>query len=295
MRVLYKMPDMLYVHSFSPIEQQLYKRLADNEVVTQMDIHSIHDAGCLQRLQQFQYHDTLIYSYQQLDRYRHLDSFQREIEQIKLLMEYVINNGFQKLVLISYPGAYASSDNMFLQHKGIIEQLFVGSGVSCTILRVQGICSPPLQLNNFHHLFYRASQNQYIIPKRAGQVIYSIQLNHLAQIIAGACALPSSECFDVFDKVSSLKNFLSYSTQHIEVKTRPVLYLYWQSYFDRYTAPTMFELFMRAAVPMYNFRTEKAFSISLHAEMFAPLRSGHTHQPDDQFIIARKEQLIPVS
>ena len=57
----------------------------------------------------------------------------------------------------------------------------------------------------------------------------------------------------------------------------------------------MFELFVRTNVPMYNFRTEKAFDISLHAEMFDQLKASHIHTLESDYIYSKKGQLVPVT
>lgn len=285
---------MIYVHTFTAIEQQLCKLLSAESALTQLDIRHLNEAQ-MQRLQSFEQHQTLIYSFQDLASYKHLDTFQREVEMVKLLVAFAKQMTCERLILISYPGAYSSSDNMFLQHKGLIEQLFVGSGIPCTILRVQGICSAPLQLNNFHGLFFDTNAQRYVIPSGSGNVIYSVNLKNLATIISKLVCEIKPETFDVFDKICSMKNFLHYHSPHTHVQQRPLLYLYVQSYFDRYIAPTMIELLMRPAVPMYNFRTEKTFGISLHAEMFEQLRPGHQPLLADDYIFSKKSKLIPVS
>lgn len=286
---------MLYVHSFSAIEQQLCRLLSHNNDLTQMDIHSIYNNENIERLQHFGKHKTLIYSFQQLDHYNHLQSFQYEVNHVKILLANIRKHNFEKVVLLSYPGAYASSDNLFLQHKGIIEQMFVGSEIPCTILRVQGICSPAWHINNFHQLFYNRAAHQYVVPKKSGSIIYSINIKNLAQIIEKSYQGSYDEHYDVFDKVTSLKTFLHHNSQDIKVSSKPSFYLYFQSYLNKYISPTMFELFIRAAVPMYNFRTEKAFDISLHADIFEQLKSNQNHTIENDYIFSKRGQLIPVS
>lgn len=286
---------MIYIHAFSAVEQQIFRMLARITPVAQMDIQSVDHIGYLERSHQFENHKTLIYSFQRFEIYKHLSSFQQEIRRLKLLTDHVQKSGFEKIILLSYPGAYASSDNLFLQHQGLIEQMFVATGIPCTILRVQGIGSPAAQINNFHHLFYNAASNQYVIPARSGNVVYSVNLKNLIEILARSVEEDHEGHFDVFDKISSLKNFLQYNSKHIHVTAQPAFYLYFQSYRNKYIAPTMFELFMRAAVPMYNFRTEKSFRVSLHADIFEQLKSIQNHTPENDFIFSKKGQLIPVS
>lgn len=286
---------MIYVHSFSEVEQQIFRLLALNTPLAQMDIQCIQNNEYVERVHNFGNHKTIIYSFQRFETYKHLDSFQQEIKQLKILLAYIKKFSFEKIILISYPGAYASSDNLFLQHKGLIEQMFVSTEIPCTILRVQGICSPPQHINNFHSLFYNRSQNEYLIPKKSGAVVYSVNIKNLADIIIKSNEETHAEHFDVFDKVSSLKNFLSYNSQNIRVTSLPSFYLYFQSYMSKYIAPTMFELFIRNGVPMYNFRTEKAFHISLHAEIFEHLKSKENHTMENDYIFSKKGQLIPVS
>jgi hypothetical protein len=286
---------MLYVHAFSAVEQQLFKQLSNTQSLTQMDIMSIENHESVGRILNFGNHRILLYSFQRLEYYKYLDTFQFEINQVKILAKHIKQAGFEKIILISSPGAYASSDNLYLQHKGLIEQLFVGTDIPCTILRVQGICSPPLQINNFHHLFYQAESNQYVVPKKNGNVVYSVKLNHLATIIQQACIKSEAQHFDVFDNITSLKNFLQYNSPQLQVLGLPIFYLYFQSYIGKYMPPAMFELFVRSGVPMYNFRTEKVFQVSLNADMFNDLTTGMKRGKDSDFIFSKKGQLIPVS
>ena len=286
---------MLYVHSFSAVEQQLFKQLSSTKSLTQIDIMSIENHAFVERILNFGNHRILIYSFQRLEFYQYLNTFQHEIEQIKMLTKRIKQVGIEKIILISSPGAYASSDNLYLQHKGLIEQLFVSTEIPCTILRVQGICSPPLQLNNFHSLFFQATSNQYIIPKKNGNVVYSININHLASIILQACIKTEAQHFDVFDHITSLKNFLHYNSPNIQVRGFPIFYLYFQSYIGKYMPPAMFELFVRSGVPMYNFRTEKVFQVALNANMFETLKLPLNRSKENDFIFSKKSQLIPIS
>ena len=85
------------------------------------------------------------------------------------------------------------------------------------------------------------------------------------------------------------------NSSQINIRRVPCLYLYFLSFLHKYISPTMFELFVRSNVPMYNFRAEKAFGISLHAEMFEQLKSPENRNKENNFIFLQKGQLIPVS
>ncbi|MBK7689839.1 MAG: hypothetical protein IPK62_07135 [Bacteroidetes bacterium] len=239
--------------------------------------------------------ETVLYSFQKFEQYRHLDSFQAEIKQVEFLCDYIVQKSFKKIVLISYPGAYPFSDNLFLQHKGIIEQLFVATKIPCTILKVQGICNPPLQVNNFHQLFYHYKSAHYIIPYESNNVIYSSNIMNLASIISQAQFMTGGESYDVFDQVFSLKHFLRNNSHQIPIKTRPLLFLYFISMFHKFCAPTMFELFIRPGVPMYNFRTEKVFKLHLYSDIFEQLKSEQNRNLKNAYLFAEKRKLIPVT
>ncbi len=286
---------MIYVHSFSEIEQQLSKLLAPKCAHSQVDIQSIHSLEYLERIHSFSNQRTLLYSFQKFDNYKHLHSFQNEIKQVEILLEHAVKEGFEKLILISYPGAYPSSDNLFLQHKGLIEQMFISTKIPCTILRVQGISSPPMHLNNFHPLFYQFQKHQYLIPRNGHNVVYAINLLNLVDIVFKSKSFSLTDRFDVFDQVYSLKRFLQMNSTQIKIRSISIHYLFFLSYFGKYCTPTMFELFVRTNVPMYNFRTEKAFDISLHAEMFDQLKASHIHTLESDYIYSKKGQLVPVT
>lgn len=286
---------MIYVHSFSDIEQQISKLLTPKCTHHQIDIRCVNGKDYFERIQGFEQHDTLLYSFQQLDFYSHLNSFQNEIKQLKLLIDFVKKFNYKKLILISYPGAYPSSDNLFLQHKGFIEQMFVNTQIPCTILKVQGISNPPMQMHNLHHLFYHHQPHQYVIPREGKNIVYSINIANLVEVINKSTKILATEHYDIFDKISNLESFLKANSSQINIRRVPCLYLYFLSFLHKYISPTMFELFVRSNVPMYNFRAEKAFGISLHAEMFEQLKSPENRNKENNFIFLQKGQLIPVS
>jgi hypothetical protein len=286
---------MLYLHSYSQIEQQLAKLLEGVCAIKQIDTSQVIASELLMNADMSGIETTLLYSFQKFETYRHLDSFQAEIKQVERLIDFIIKNSYKKIILISYPGAYPFSDNLFLQHKGIIEQMFVATKIPCTILKVQGICNPPLQVNNLHHLFYHFKTAHYIIPYESNNVIYSSNIMNLASIISQAEFMNEGESYDVFDQVFSLKHFLRNNSHQIPIKTRPLLFLYFISMFNKFCAPTMFELFIRPGVPMYNFRTEKVFKLHLYSEIFEQLKSEQNRNVENAYLFAEKRKLIPVT
>jgi hypothetical protein len=218
------------------------------------------------RLKNFNEHKVLLYSYLQLDYYKHLDTFQLELDRVEMLISYMKEVGFEKIILLSYPGAYSNSDNLFLQHKGLIEQLFISSGIQTVTLKVQAIYDTYKDINSFHSLFYDRVDHQYCIPKKSNAMIYSVSIKNMVEVILKSMQYSSSTCFDIFDQVSELSVFLSNHSDGIDVNRLASVYLYVKSYLGQYSSPTMLELFLRPLVPMHNYRTEKELNITLEDE-----------------------------
>jgi hypothetical protein len=257
---------MLYAHSFSPIEQSIYRRLSLTESISQFDVNAITTKMHVDRLKHFNEHKVLLYSYLQLDYYKHLDTFQLELDRVELLISYIKEVGFDKIILLSYPGAYSNSDNLFLQHKGLIEQMFISSGIQTVTLKVQAIYDTYKDINSFHALFYDKAEHQYCIPKKSNAMIYSVSMKNMVEVILKSIQYSSTTCFDVFDQVSELSVFLSNHSDGIDMNRLAPVYLYVKSYLGQYSSPTMLELFLRPIVPMHNYRTEKELNITLEDE-----------------------------
>lgn len=258
-----KLLSMLYVNSFSPIEQRLFEKLSFSENMVQVDARQITSKRSLYDLGDFMNEKVLLYSFQQLEFYKHLDSFETENTIVDHLVNFIIEHKFQRIVFISYPGAYFNSNNMFIQYKGYIEQKFISSGIPCTVLNVQAIVDPATQINNLHGLFFDQHENKYIIPQKSSCIVYSVKLTHLVNIISQAMNRTIEGKFDVFDTIYELKTFLQIASNVSKVQRIAPLYLYFKSYIGSYAAPTMLELFLMSIVPMFKFRTEKEFNLIL--------------------------------
>jgi hypothetical protein len=254
---------MLFVHSFSPIEISLSLKLMASTPLTQLDGRTIRNAAQLERLANFSQHKTLLYSFQQLNFYQHLPSFQQEVTMISLLCDFAVTHQIEQIILLTHPGAYFNSNNLFLQHKGIIEQLVTRTGIPSLILSVQGIENRQARQHNLHHLFYHATSNTYHIPRRQGSIIYSIQLNTLAAIIEIGIRKQIAGKYDVFDTISTLSKFMQLSSGDKSIYQFHPLYLYYLSFRGKYVSTSMLELFLVNPNPMYAFRTEKEFGMQL--------------------------------
>ncbi len=257
---------MLYVHSFSPIEQAIFSTLAQTEDLIQVQALKITDRSILASEKLAGSHNTLLYSFQDLTHYRHIDSFREECAAVDILIDYILEQEFTKIILITYPGAYYNSTNLFLQYKGLLEQKFVHTGISCAILNVQAIHEAHVKTNNLHSLFYDESARCYVIPAKSSCITYSIKLTSLCQIIVKSLHGDYEGKFDAFDTVFDLKSYLLTHSSVNQVRRMTPLYLYCKSFFGLYTSPTMLELFLMTIVPMYKFRIEKEFGITLEQE-----------------------------
>jgi len=254
---------MLFVHSFTPTEQQLNRRLSAFETTTQWDARLNRNRSEFIRLGSFRKQKVLLYSFQQMEYYQQLDSFKRETNFTALLAEFVCLHEFEHLIILSYPGSYYNSQNMFLQHKGIIEQQFIDTGIPLTILNIQGIGDRLSRINNLHALFYQAGDNSYMIPQRKTASIYSVDLNNLMHAILSVIEKKVTGKFDLFDTVSDLSTFLMAYSGVASVQRIQPLYLYVKSFLGHYASATMLELFLQTMTPMFKFRTEKELGIQL--------------------------------
>lgn len=263
---------MLFAHSFSPVEQSLFRRLSLTETMTQLDVLSLESPEYLAWLDQFHSHRVLLYSFQQLDYYKHLDSFVRELERVDWLLDYAKKHEFRQLILVTYPGAYVNSDNLFLQHKGELEAKFLSSGIPCAVLKVQGIYDTYSAAHNFHGLFFDRQEQAYFIPKKSGFSIYSVSVNNLADCVLGAMEVDFNTQYDVFDQVEEMKEFLQRQAPNFPVHGLFPLYLYFKSFLGQYSSPAMLELFLRPVISMYSYRAERDLHVSLQGSPFPSQR-----------------------
>ncbi|HOZ52034.1 MAG TPA: hypothetical protein PLU17_09265 [Chitinophagaceae bacterium] len=257
---------MLYVNSYSEIEHKLFDLLSTTGIVTKQNLKSFNEEIKSAKINIHCTEKILLYSFQDLNSYAHLNSFKHEVDSVKKVVEYIKDQSFEKIILISYPGSYSSSANLFLQHKGMIEHIFINTGIPTTILNVQAIGDSKLQINNLKSLFQNTQGNQYILPKFYSNRIYTIQLQYLAEIIHKAKTNKVQGRFDVFDTIMDIGTFLTSYSYIDKVRYWMPLYLYLLSYFERYMSPTMLELFLISDIRMFKFRTEKEFGITLNAE-----------------------------
>ncbi len=257
---------MLYIHSGSEIEQILVEKL--NMSIDVTEYNSAKFLNPSKTNEQFNLalnqHTTLLYSFQQLNYYKHIETFQHECKRVDALISSINDSSIEKVILISYPGAYYNSDNLFLQHKGEIEQKFSNVGITCIILKVQAIYDEMNSINSLHDLFYDLNDSYYLIPKKTTSRLYSISTSNLVQCIQKSLRLDHSTIFDVFDQVTNLENFLKSSSKVIPIVQAYPIFLFFKSIIGKYCSPNMLELFLRSIVPMYNYRTEKELNINLH-------------------------------
>ena len=268
---------MLYVHSHSPIERKIAQQLAHIEAITEIDIFNLSVLGQYEPTFETASDSILLYSFQRLSHFKYIHSFINECNAVDELIEMAKTKGIQKIILLTYPGAYFNSSNLFLQHRGIIEQKFHSSGIACLMLNVQAILDEMSGESSYHQLFFDESEGQYIIPKKSNQLVYSIDLSILIDVIESGIFLDISGKYDVFNQVHSLSSFLQLNAKTV-TRMAP-LYLYFKSYIGHYLTPTMMELFLLPVIPMYAFRTEKHFELNL----FDALQSDEVRVQENVF------------
>ena len=256
---------MLYVHSFSAIEQELFQfiKYADKNV-TQLSVGQSLDLDNLELQMCVSTTKTLLYSFLDYSKYSYINSFQSEVKNMESLIDFAKKNQFKNIILLSYPGVYVNSDNLFLQHKAEIENLVAKSQIPFTILSAQSIFSPETMKCSLQTLFYNEAESQYIIPKKNSQIVYSTTIENLAEIILNVSPTAYNNCYDIMDSVYELKDYLKALNPEIHVDRVSPLYLNFRSFFGNYLSPTMLDLFLRPTVPMYKSRAEKEFDIKLN-------------------------------
>jgi hypothetical protein len=259
---------MIFAHSFSTIEKRLANKISLQLPITQLDLNLVSDANSISQVCSGIHHFTFTYSFQSFSFYKHVRTFQKECEIVDLLVEYLIENNCQKIILITYPDAYYNASNLFLQHKGLIEQKFVRTGIDCTLLNVQAIGDAELNINSLHQLFYDKAKYQYVIPKKANNIVYSIQLENLVNIIVKANENNPPGKYDVFDTIFPLKSFLEFYSSIENTKQIEPIFLYFRTYLGTYISLTMLELFLTSVLNLFKYHTEMEFGIQLSPVWF---------------------------
>ncbi|MBL7767049.1 MAG: hypothetical protein JNJ58_13195 [Chitinophagaceae bacterium] len=271
---------MIYVHSFSPVEQRLFTKLTNSKNCSQLDIKDIHSEACFERLKGIHQADVIVYSFFQTSHYQYIESYQQEIQSLKYLLEYAREQKIKQFILLSTPGAYSNSDNLFLQHKGMIERMVIQSEIPNTILKIQAVTCAEKGLHSLHPLFYKNDVEAYLIPQKSNQIIYTVELNVLAEIILKVNPSHFSCSYDVFDQVMELRDSLIRYGNCSQVKRISPIYLQFMSFMGNYPAPSLIDLFIRPAIPMYCYRTEREFGINLN--------SGESELSSDAEIAVKK-------
>ena len=284
---------MLYVHSFSAIEQELFQfiKYADKNV-TQLSVGQSLDLDNLELQMCVSTTKTLLYSFLDYSKYSYINSFQSEVKNMESLIAFAKNNQFKNIILLSYPGVYVNSDNLFLQHKAEIENLVAKSQIPFTILSAQSIFSPETMKCSLQTLFYNEAESQYIIPKKNSQIVYSTIIENLAEIILNVSPTAYNNCYDIMDSVYELKDYLKALNPEIHVDRVSPLYLNFRSFFGNYLSPTMLDLFLRPTVPMYKSRAEKEFDIKLnHLEIIDNRMSNNSNSIENVSIEFYEKEL----
>jgi hypothetical protein len=255
---------MLYIHSFSSIEQELFQFVKyAKKNVAQLNVSLPFDLDYLERQLYISPSKTLLYSFLDYSKYSYLDSFKSEVKNMELLIAFAKKNQFKNIILLSYPGVYVNSDNLFLQHKAEIENLVAKSEIPFTILSAQSIVSYETKKCSLQTLFYNEAEEQYVIPKKGSQIVYSIAIENLAEIILKVSPTAYNNCYDLMDSVYELKDYLKALSPNTHIDRISALYLNFRSFLGNYLSPTMLDLFLRPPVPMYKNRAEKEFEIEL--------------------------------
>lgn len=258
---------MLFVHAHSEIEHELCLHvsygmknisvLKSTQEINSQLLENIHFVNPI---------ETIVYSFLDFKKYDYLPSFQKEVNNIKQILSFAKEHDTKHIVLISYPGAYINSDNLFLQHKGMIENLVVQSNIHYTILCVQNVSNYEKGVHAIHSLFYSSLENRFIIPRKRNDGVYCVDVKNLAEIILKISPTAYKNSFDVVDRVMRLHDIMHDNPEQLYVEKIYPVYLHVMSALGTMMSPTMLDLFLRPTVPMFAARAEKEFELSLFQE-----------------------------
>lgn len=281
---------MIYFHSDSKIEQALANALSVDNYIIPISLSTFDTLRDLELLLPDNTNvQSVLYSFQDLSHYKHIDSFKYEINKVEIILQFLKQKTDFNFILINYPGAYCNSDNLFLQCKGQLETRIIESVSHCTVLKIQGIHTHDPLIHNLHNLLYLPNTNVYQIPSKQSQVIYSVSLHHLHLTINKVKSLRTVVHFDVFDLILDLHEYLHLFSINIPIQKRTSTYLLLKSYLGLLCAPTMLELFMRKSVPMYNGRTERELQIIYNTSIGTTLHTTDFNytQPQATYRLAK--------
>lgn len=249
-----------YIHTNSGIEKLVARKLSLVEDLREINIMPMLRSGQIPQLSEG---GVLLYSFLELSFFTDIRSFRAEYNMVQQLAKRCIESGFRRLVILTHPGAYFNSANLYFQFRGLIEQVFMQTGIPCTFLNIQAVYDKHCHTNNLESLLIMPSKERMLLPLNKRQVIQGIEVHNLCLLISRAVRQDMRGKFDAFDSVTDLPSFMqAYSPIQKFIRLpRPLFFAC--SFFGICGSPSMLEVFLSHPAPMYKFRTERDFGLTL--------------------------------
>lgn len=251
---------LYYIHSNAKVEKLMSRKLSMIEDLREILIMPVLRSGQTPELTKG---GVLLYSFLELSYFKDIRSFRDEYEMVRQLAKRCVEHRFRRLVILTHPGAYFNSANLYCQFRGLIEQVFMQTGIPCTFLNIQAVYDEHRHSNNLESLLIIPSQRTLLLPTGKRQIVQAVEVHNLCLLISRAVRQDMMGKFDVFDSISSLTTFIqAYSPSRQIIRLpRPILFVC--SFFGLCGSPSILEVILAPAVPMYKFRTERDFGLTL--------------------------------
>lgn len=251
---------LYYVHSASPIEKLVSRKLSLLEDLHEIDFRTVARTG---QLPEIATGSVLVYSFLELAFFKDIRSYNTEYKVVQQLAGLCKEKQLKRLVIITHPGAYFNSANLYFQFRGLIEQAFVQTGSPCTFLNVHAVYDKHRHVNNLESLFSVSSAASLIVPFSRKQILQAVEVQNLCLLMSRAVRDDLNGKFDVFDLIANLPDFLHSFSSIQRVIRLPRVCMFGLSYLGILASPYTLEVFLNTIIPMYKFRTEREFRISL--------------------------------
>jgi hypothetical protein len=198
--------------------------------------------------------------------YKNIQSLNKELNGVNWLIKGLSNSFVQKIINISYKGGYISSDNLYLQARGLIEKRFSETKISTLQLNTQYILNTPANPTK-DDSYFLAQKNKVEIIGNGSQIVYAIGCYDLVKTIAVGLKNPLFGSYDVFSDVMELETMVKIINNYKQytISKLPSFIAYIKAYVNEYYSPTQIDLFSRPLIMMYNARVKKDFNLEFQS------------------------------
>lgn len=176
----------------------------------------------------------------------------------------------QKAVFISYPGAAADSDNLFLKAKGTAEKLLTETGKDVVIFRVQSIINTPENRGPFEDFLTYKGKEPVRIIGNGTQPIRLVFRPDAVQAVCKALEMNHKGIYDLYSEEMSLADLVAMLNQNTNFKLAktPIWLAQIFSRISKELSPTVVNLYARKPAVMNNALVKRDLNLT-----FTPLNS----------------------